>query len=404
MDGSGFHMPQPGVSTEVLRPFYLPGSYLVLELANGCNLKCKHCAQADETHPHYVQTGYFPREGVERLLLDLDAHGIRFDVLILFWLGEPLLHPEFTEIYQRVLEFCGPGRVFGQLELHTNATMLSRRMAARILNRHPAPQRWHLTIDAADAGTYHDIKGLDLLGRVEENVARLVGFKGKGGFSRPQLVLQYIVSDKNEAEVEPFIARWTPVFETARLSLKPTAFHVPHDHTHNYLFLKSLDCPTPEEQARQNAVYHRVVTRLGLMPPFEAAAADKIEAPREVLASDLETPCSGFWKSPVIGWDGMLTTCTRDSLGENAVGNVLQTPFSRLWFGPGRLAQWREQVGRGSYHGMSLCQSCFIPKSVNYTGIRPEEISAAAEAPVWAGARVPDSDVSHEPCTPAGGA
>lgn len=379
MDGSTLGKRQEGHSVAPpVRPFYLPGSYLVLELANGCNLKCSHCAQSDETHAHYVKTGYFPREGVERLLRDLERHGIRFDVLILFWLGEPLLHPEFTDIYMRVLDFCGPGRVFGQIELHTNATMLSRRMAARVLNRHPAPQRWHLTIDAASAQTYLDIKGLDLLPRVEENVARLIHYKGKGAFPYPQVVLQYIVSDRNEAEVTPFIERWSPVFAQARLSLKQTAFHVPHDHQHNYLFFKSLDCPTPEEQTRQNGVYQQVVRRLGLAPPHEASAADKIEATEDRLAEKLETPCSGFWKSPVIGWDGLLTTCTRDSLGENAVGNVLETPFSELWFGEGRLRQWRQEVGAGSYHSLSLCQTCFIPRSVNYTGISAAEIAEAA--------------------------
>lgn len=377
-----------------MKAFYLSGSYLVLELANGCNLRCQHCAQSDTEHPHYKLTGYFPRAGVRALLRDLAESGAYFDALILFWLGEPLLHPEFAEIYEEVLEYCGPREsvsatsepepkggvrpVFGQIELHTNATMLSRRMAAKLLNRHPAPQRWHLTIDAADAGTYRAIKGLDLLDRVEENVARIIAFKGRGGFTRPQLVLQYIVSDRNEGEVEPFIARWTPVFEAARLSLRQTAFHVPHDFEHNYLFFKSLDCPTAEEQAFQNGVYERVVRRLGLVPPFESAAVEHIQAPQQAFEQALDTPCSGFWKSPVIGFDGMLTTCTRDSLGENSLGNVLQTPFTQLWFGEGRIQAWRGEVGKGDYHSLSLCQSCFIPKSVNYSGITAQEIESVS--------------------------
>jgi hypothetical protein len=80
----------------------------------------------------------------------------------------------------------------------------------------------------------------------------------------------------------------------------------------------------------------------------------------------------------VIGWDGMLTTCTRDSLGENTLGNVLETPFSALWFGEGRIAGWRRQVGRGDYGALPLCQSCFIPKSVNYSGITAAEIAEVA--------------------------
>ncbi|MFM7201843.1 MAG: radical SAM protein [Myxococcota bacterium] len=369
-------------------PFYLPGSYLVLELANGCNLKCRHCAQADVSHPHYQETGYFPRAGVQALLADCARHGIQFDNLVLFWLGEPLLHPEFNAIYEDVLAHTGPSGIFKQVEVHTNASMLTRQMAARLLNRRAVPQRWHLTLDAADAGTYLEIKGVELLARVEENVERLILWKGRGGFAGPQLVLQYIVSDRNEAEVDAFIARWKPVFERARLPLELTAFHVPHTFEKSYLFFKSLDCPTPEEQARQNTVFQRVVKRLGLSAPLASGDADvhteqKLEAPVERLAQRLETPCSGFWKSPVIGWNGMLTTCTRDSLGENQLGNVLQTPFSTLWFGEGRIARWRQHVGAGDYGDLTLCQSCFIPRSINYTGISAGEIAhAAAQAAI----------------------
>jgi len=363
-----------------IRPFSLPGSYLVLELANGCNLKCVHCAQSDLDHDHYQQTGFFPREGVRRLLADLVAYGIRFDNLVLFWLGEPLIHPEFSEIYLELLAHCGPGRTFGQLELHTNGTMLTAGMAAAVLNRLEAPQRWHLTIDASSRETYCAIKGVDLYERVEENVARLITFKGRGGFPWPQLVLQYIVSATNEAEVQPFIDRWSPAFERARLPWELTAFHVPQTFDRSHLFLKSLDCPTPAQQAQANRRYARAVAAQGLQPTHTPEARERLEAGERSLGARLETPCSGFWKSPVIGWNGILTTCTRDSQGQNQLGNVLETPFSTLWFGDGPLSSWRKAVARGDYAGRPLCQSCFIPRSINYTGITQDEIAMASKA------------------------
>lgn len=358
-----------------VQPFSLPGSYLVLELANGCNLKCRHCAQSEPLHPHTAQTGTFPLEGVRRLLRDLKQHSVRFDTLILFWLGESLLHPEFAAVYDAVLEHCGPAGVFGQVELHTNATLLWRKVAARALNRLDAPQRWHLTLDAATSDTYRRVKGVDFLERVEAHARQLITWKGRGGYRRPQLVLQYIVSDRNAHEVELFITRWRQVFADARLPLALTAFHVPHETEGNYLFFKSLDCPTAAEQAEQNAIFRGVVSRLGLAPPLDPDAAVRVEAKAEVFQTALSTPCSGFWKSPVIGWDGMLTTCTRDNLGENRLGNVLETPFTELWFGPGRIQDLRAQVACGSYEGLSLCQTCFIPRSVNYTGITSEELA-----------------------------
>jgi len=50
------------------------------------------------------------------------AVGARFDTLIPFWLGEPLIHPEFGAIYRAGLRAAVEGRVFGKVEVHTNAT------------------------------------------------------------------------------------------------------------------------------------------------------------------------------------------------------------------------------------------------------------------------------------------
>ena len=97
----------------------LPGSYLVLEVTNRCPLKCGHCAvsEADDGHPHYAVYEHMPVGMVRELLQDLRASGLTYDALILFWLGEPLSHPQFTEIYATVLEYSGDGEIFGKIEV-----------------------------------------------------------------------------------------------------------------------------------------------------------------------------------------------------------------------------------------------------------------------------------------------
>ena len=39
----------------------------------------------------------------ERLFADLSQSGGRFDTLILFWLGEPLIHPHFGRIWRAAM-------------------------------------------------------------------------------------------------------------------------------------------------------------------------------------------------------------------------------------------------------------------------------------------------------------
>ena len=132
------------------------------------------------------------------------------------------------------------------------------------------------------------------------------------------------------------------------------------------IFFRQLDCPTPERQSEQNRVFRTAVTAMGLELPGGDTAPAQVEALNP-------HPCSGFWKSPVVRWNGDVTVCTRDATVEMKVGNLRDAPFSKLWWGP-EMASRRLRVARGDYEGLPLCGRCFIPRSANYTGIEPLEI------------------------------
>jgi radical SAM protein with 4Fe4S-binding SPASM domain len=76
-----------------------------------------------------------------------------------------------------------------------------------------------------------------------------------------------------------------------------------------------------------------------------------------------------------VGWDGRVTTCTRDNRFENALGNVKETPFSQLWWGA-EMGARRRRVATADYTGLSVCRACFIPRSANTTDITAAEIEA----------------------------
>ena len=85
---------------------------------------CVHCAVSEKDHPHHVQTGVMSTENIQGLFSDLTAVQAHFDTLILFWLGEPLLHPHFTEIYQSALRHAVKHTLFDNIEVHSNAALL----------------------------------------------------------------------------------------------------------------------------------------------------------------------------------------------------------------------------------------------------------------------------------------
>ena len=346
-------------------PPKLPGSYLVVELANRCSLACVHCAVADTSHPHFDATGYMKVEMAENLFADLAAHRIGFDTLILFWLGEPLLHPEFPRIWQAAIRAANSHGTFEKVELHSNATHLTDRFASALLNESRVPQVLHFSLDATDKERYLRVKGMDRYERVISNIENFLSQKARLGARWPRPVFQFIVGSNNVEQVPAFHQQWTHACVSRGIPVRSAAGHVP-DGEDAIVFFRQLDCPTAEEQARENAVFRRAMQELGLEIPAQAEEGKQVEGENRAV-------CAGFWKSPVVSWDGVVTTCTRDSHLMNRVGSLAEVPFSTLWFNES-MRRRRAAVAEGDYSALKVCQTCFIPRSLNYTGISPEEV------------------------------
>lgn len=346
-------------------PVALDGSYLVLETTNRCSLACVHCTVAEgPAHPHHARDGFLPLATAEALFADLVAVGARFSTLILFWLGEPLIHPDFGAIYQAALR-AAP-RLFDKVELHTNATHLARDRIRVALNLSPVPQVWHFSLDAARRDTYRQVKGRDELERVEANLEAFLDARAQTRARWPRPVFQFIVGENNEAEVSAFRTRWEEACRRRGMAVRAAAQVVPPGDD-AIVFFRQLDAPTPDAQERANHALRRAMAAEGLVLPEPQRTPTRVEPGPGV--------CACVWKSPVVAWDGTVTTCTRDNRLQNVLGNVHQTPFTTIWWGAD-LARRRARIARGDYGDLAACRGCFIPRSANYTDITPAEIGA----------------------------
>ena len=329
-----------------------------------------HCSVSETAHPHYERTGYLDVDLAEGLFGDLEQSGARFDSLVMFWLGEPLIHPHFPRIWQAAVRSAVRGRVFGKVEVHTNATHLTAAVTRGVLNQAAVPQVWHFSLDAIERDAYLKIKGMDRFEKVQRNVERFIVKRAELGAVWPRPVFQFIVGENNVAQVAAFRDHWQTVCESAGTPVRAAAGHVPPGED-AIIFFRQLDCPTPQAQERVNALFRDAMEEQGLKVPEQAEAGRKVRA-------DNPSPCSGFWKSPVVSWQGEVTTCTRDSLLENQVGTLHEAPFSTLWWGE-EMAHRRRAVAGGDYSGLPTCTHCFIPRSLNYSGLHPDDIAAQAE-------------------------
>ncbi len=341
----------------------LPGSYLVLELTNGCPLRCRHCLQSRPEHGHFAEPGLIDPALIARLADDLARAGARFGNLVLFWLGEPLLHPEFDAIVAMLQDRAVRDGTFRQIEVHTNAVLLEDHHVDVMLRHPQLPQRWHFSLDAATRETYRGIKGRDRFERVIAAVEDAVARRGGSPGPYPRLVFQFIVQQANDAEAEPFRDHWLAASARHGLTVTPCAGHVPAGTDH-HVFFRQLDALDAGDQPPADARYHSVLHRLGLDLPTVS----------EIAAADRPPTCSGFFKSPVVNHDGRVTVCTRDSALELCVGDLREQSLPDLWWRNPALHDRRLEIITGEYAALPLCQGCPIPRSTNYTGIDEWEL------------------------------
>ena len=179
----------------------------------------------------------------------------------------------------------------------------------------------------------------------------------------PRPVLQYILGSNNLAEATLFRDHWLRVLGELKQPTRVAAGHVPSGED-AIIFFRQKDCPTVEEQEKENQLFRIFAQKEGLALPHKAS---------EPVPSKNLLPCSGFWKSPVIDWQGNLTFCTRDNTLENSIGSLQDHSFAEIWFGS-LAKEKRSRIQRGDYSQNALCQDCFIPRSLNHTHLSTDEI------------------------------
>ncbi len=366
-------------------PLDLPGAYLVLDLGNRCPLACRHCIQSEAgDHAHFQQRGQMAPALAAGLLDELAARGRRFHSLILFWLGEPLTHPEFVAILERAAAAAKEG-VFHRIEVHTNAVLLDPEIARRICAIRGVNQRWHFSLDAASEATYARVKGGDHYREARRNVLAFLEERAAAGNEELAAVFQFIPQADNEAEAPAFVRSWCRAVERLGGRASVVGRALPED-AGDAVFFRQLDALDPALQGAADRLYRRVLRQVGIDPrskmterlvrgarALRSAAGDALRSASASGGEDTPVaPCACPFLSPVVHWDGRVTVCTRDSGLTLSPGSLADASFHDLWWEAAGLGALREAHLRGDAGG--LCRGCPIPRSANYTGLAADEL------------------------------
>jgi MoaA/NifB/PqqE/SkfB family radical SAM enzyme len=301
----------------------LPRS-LYLETTNRCDSKCQTCIRTFQT---LEPPADLTLERVQAIVAQFPV----VDRVVLHGIGEPLLNPQIFDIVAYLKT-----RVASVL-FNSDAISLTSSRAGRLLES--GLDEYRVSMDAATAATYRQLRGVDRFERVTANVARLVGLQRQLGRTTPRVSLWFTATRANVDELPGFVqlAADLGVGEVyvQRLVFNGMGLATEANALHGRLRAQELARLTDAEAL---ATRHGIAMRAsGLTNPLAS-----------LQASDDARPWSGCqrpWTLAYVTANGNVLPCcvspwvARDYAGL-ILGNAFAERFEKIWDGT-RYQQFR---------------------------------------------------------------
>ncbi len=292
-----------------------PPSRLWIELTDHCNLKCPLCPNQSlpEETKGYIPTGLF-KEIVDQV------EGKVHD-LYLFHRGEPLLHPHLIEMIQYAQSRKLPCRI------HTNATLLSDRIARQILSADL--EVFSFSFDGFNASTYERNRYPAKFEKTLGNIRHFLLLKKESQKRKPATILQIMGVDQNHStlELKAFIS------SLKSLGMDRIIFRRPH----NWGGAISSPSESPEEQGG---------------PLFT---------------------CTFPWYALIIYWNGKVGPCPQDFFARMVVGDLNKNSIQEVWNGP-EMQALRKKIKDREYQFLEPCRLCDRPRRKTFAGVPTEYV------------------------------
>ena len=290
---SGLHAPEdfPYVPTVPAFP-----RRVTVELTNHCNLNCSMCPRRYMSGPK----GFMAVPLFTRIIDEMAAHP--GTVLVPFFRGEALLHPEFLPM----LAYATP-RV-GSVQLATNATMMDPVIADALVNLEV--DFVSFSIDSVDPDIYGSVRRNADLGDVLRNVEYLCTMKQERNAKKPQIQVSVVETDDTAEGVEEFIRFWSGKVDRVRV--------------------------------------YREHSRDGHFGSLEDAGEEGPSKSRK--------PCLKPFNELVVYWNGEVALCNHDWNRTAPLGSVHDRSIQEIWRSETYELQRRAQMGMGEME--DLCRGC----------------------------------------------
>jgi radical SAM protein with 4Fe4S-binding SPASM domain len=283
-----------------------------IEPTTSCNLRCTEC-------PTGMQTLSRPKGNMSldvfRKILDKLSPDLFY--LTLYFQGEPLLNPQFTEM----VALARSRRIF--VSTSTNGHFLDDRNVEKIIQSGLS----HLVIsmDGTDQQTYEKYRVNGNIQTVINGIKRLTDAKKTAKTSSPFIELQFLVLRHNEHQVSQ-MREFAREADVDKLSFKSAQV---------YNFEEgSLIIPTLKGKSRYR----------------------QLPDGSWVMARKIRNRCHRIWSSLVVTWDGKVVPCCYDKNADFPTGNLLEDSLDRIW--KNQVAQSFRRKLISNRTDIPICRNC----------------------------------------------
>lgn len=273
-----------------------------------CNLRCPECPSGlrSFTRP----TGMLD---IELFKSTIDQSYKASSYLLLYFQGEPYLHPEFTEL----VEYASHKALYTATS--TNAHYLTDENAKKTIES--GLDRLIISIDGTTQDTYESYRVGGNLDKVIEGTKNIIAWKKKLHSKTPYVLFQFLVVKPNEHQIEEVKALGEELgvdkvaFKTAQL----------YDYKNARL---------PDGQGNPLMPTIEKYSRYKKLPNHNHSSGD-LESPDELetytLKAKLKNQCWKMWHSTVVTWDGTVVPCCFDKDAEHKQGTLADQKLAAIW-------------------------------------------------------------------------
>ncbi|WP_224999922.1 SPASM domain-containing protein [Cesiribacter sp. SM1] len=277
-----------------------------------CNLRCPECPSGLRSFSR--PTGMLQHEVYQKVIDELQDTLL---YLLLYFQGEPYLHPQFLDLVQ----YAHQRGIYTATS--TNAHYLSDERARQTVES--GLSRLIISLDGTTQEVYEQYRVGGKLEKVLEGTKRLLQWRKQLKSRTPYVVFQFLVVRPNEHQLE---------------DAKKLAKQLGVDD----VWFKTAQIYDYEEGSP-------LIPTIGRYSRYQQGIDGRWHIKNKLLDH-----CWKMWHSCVVTWDGKVVPCCFDKDAHHRLGDAQQKSFREIW-NSGEYEQFRSLILKGRDQ-IEMCRNC----------------------------------------------